>query len=108
MNDKNEPISFEIHEVLQTCTPTSVENVIVEPQVELYPNPMPQNKLVVKIENKAEKIVIYNASGKLVNVFVDPGPSIDFNAPAGIYFLKILTGNGIILTRKIVRLSGIF
>ena len=85
---------------------TSVSNVSRnEDNVTLYPNPARED-LNVRFDGQAgvKNIAVYNLIGKMVSIYKVQGNSAKLNLnniPSGIYFVRLLDGNGrIIATRK--------
>ncbi len=62
-------------------------------QLVIFPNPTNSN-LTIQTTEKIETVLIYNTSGTLVQSEIKNNFSVE-NLPAGIYFLKIQTANGI-------------
>lgn len=86
--------------------PTNVNKAAkAETGITLYPNPV-RSELNVLFDGSAgvKNIAVYNVIGKAVSVYRVTGNSAKLdmdNAPAGIYFLRFIDGNGrVIATRK--------
>lgn len=84
----------------QTTAVTNTNNTDV---VELFPNPT-TSILNIKIPNSTlQKAVIYNPNGQLIKQYTTTEMNLR-SLPTGIYFLKIITTEGIIFTKKVVKL----
>jgi hypothetical protein len=76
--------------------------------VSLYPNPANSEVNVVYDEAADIKSIgIYNIIGKLMTVYKVSGKSANLNIeniPAGIYFVRLLNGQGqVVVTRKFTK-----
>lgn len=73
---------------------------------EVYPNPVHDKVVVVLNNTNNTSIVIVNAVGQTIykNVTPDASTSVNVNdLPSGIYFIKILEGNQLKGTKKIIK-----
>jgi ELWxxDGT repeat protein len=66
-------------------------------QLVIFPNPTSAN-ITIQSAEKIESVLIYNTSGLLVQSEIKNSFSVE-NLPAGIYFLRIQTENGIVTSR---------
>lgn len=88
--------------------PASVPSVKAVDEVNLYPNPA-NNELNVVFDAAADikNVGVYNIIGKLMTVYKVSGNSANLNIeniPAGIYFVRLLNGQGqIVTTRKFTK-----
>jgi len=79
-----------------------------EDMVRIYPNPFNTNISFISNNTKILTVSIFNAIGQLVKekIFTSPKLKTDVemkNKPNGIYYVKILLENGIIVTRKMIK-----
>jgi hypothetical protein len=85
---------------------TGVTTVVKsDDDVIIYPNPAVNDVNIIFSENAGIKtIAIYNIIGKAINVYKVSGNSANLgidNLPAGVYFLRLLNGDGnLVATRK--------
>ncbi|HTM65067.1 MAG TPA: T9SS type A sorting domain-containing protein [Flavipsychrobacter sp.] len=94
---------------IATKVPTGVVNVSkVDDDVVLYPNPAKDDLNVIFDPNSDVKnIAVYNLIGKIVSIYKVNGNSAKINVsnvPSGIYFVRLLDGQGrVVATRKFTR-----
>jgi hypothetical protein len=86
----------------------SVPSVKAVDEMSLYPNPA-NNEINVVYDEAADvkSVGIYNIIGKLMTVYKVSGKSANLNIeniPAGIYFVRLLNGQGqVVVTRKFTK-----
>jgi hypothetical protein len=91
---------------IATKVPAGVVNVTkVDDNIVLYPNPASDDLNVIFDPNADVKnIAVYNLIGKIVSIYKVNGNSAKLNVsniPSGIYFVRLLDGQGrVIATRK--------
>lgn len=90
---------------IATKVPTGVTSVTrIEDDVVLYPNPAKDDLNVVFSNTTVRNIAVYNLIGKIVSIYKVNGNSAKLNVsniPSGIYFVRLLDGQGrIVATRK--------
>lgn len=79
------------------------ETISTQKKVNIYPNPTTNEVYFNVPETEALECLIFNMSGKLVKKTTASAGKIDFSTlPAGVYFLKIVTRNGI-LSDKVIK-----
>lgn len=71
---------------------TATQNVIVEPKIQIFPNPASDN-LFVQSEEIIKEIGVYDISGSLVIVQKQPNTVDVSTLPRGLYFMKIYFSN---------------
>jgi hypothetical protein len=92
-----------------TRSTTGVSTVKVNNEVALYPNPATSNlNVVFDPSSDVKNIAIYNIIGKQMNAFRVTGNSSASlnleNLPSGIYFARLLNGNGdVVATKKFTK-----
>jgi hypothetical protein len=95
--------------VICKVIPSAVQNIAnaSEPNISLYPNPARDEINVVYEGTDVKNIGVYNIIGKLITVYKVNGRSANLNlenTPAGIYFVKLMNGNGqVVATRKFTK-----
>ncbi|WP_439131965.1 glycosyl hydrolase family 18 protein [Polaribacter sp.] len=69
--------------------------------ISIYPNPT-EGILNIKSANKIKNIIVYNTQGKVVNV--SKSKNLDLKIlTRGLYFLKVITENNNIITKKVIK-----
>ena len=88
-------------QVGQEWYPSLSVNNFENDQVKVYPNPV-KNQIMISNLKSQSKAELYSADGRLMNVqVVSNHIPLEINVEAGIYFLKIISGNKSI-TKKLV------
>jgi hypothetical protein len=93
------PITITITQAAGTGTPISV---VSNKDISLYPNPA-KSSFTVNVEDDV-RISVYNLSGSLVlsTNTVGKEPIATNGLPAGLYLVKIVTGNQVIIKKLII------
>lgn len=91
---------------IATKVPTGINTVVKsDDNVVLYPNPAKDDlNVVFDMDADVKNIAVYNLIGKAVSIYKVNGNSAKLNVsniPSGIYFVRLLDGQGrIVATRK--------
>ena len=87
------------------CEALAINDITIENQIFVYPNPV-KNIINIKIDNnEIKKIMICDFLGKIV--LETNKNKIDFsNNQEGIYFVKIITKKGVSINKKIIKIGA--
>ena len=105
-NDTVGPVSCQNPVVFIFNTPLSIDNIINEKNVNVYPNPT-TGKITLNLEEKINiKATLMNSLGQTVftNNYTSTNTiQLEIDGPKGIYFLQLESENGAIITKKILK-----
>jgi hypothetical protein len=83
------------------CEALSINSSVLENNLVVYPNPV-KNSLYIKNITNLKEVLVYNTLGQLI--ITTESEVIDFsNLKEGIYFIKVKTIDGNILSKKIIK-----
>jgi len=86
------------------CEALATDNINLENNIFVYPNPVKSILNIKTNNNEINKIVIYDFSGKVILETIKN--KIDFsNNQKGIYFVKIITKDEKIINKKIIKIG---
>ena len=85
-----------------TCETLSIHPFELSNNINIYPNPT-TGIISISTALSIDKIEIYNTLGKLIKVVFDNKNITLKNSYAGVYFIKIYSGNTIV-TKKIIKI----
>jgi len=83
------------------CASLSIEQIVNSLEYNLYPNPI-TDVLTIKSVETIIKVFVFDSMGKQVMAVNDTTISFT-NLPNGLYLVKILSKNGNIITKKIIK-----
>ncbi|PHR47744.1 MAG: hypothetical protein COA32_07260 [Fluviicola sp.] len=84
----------------ETASVTSEEPV----KVSIYPNPSENGEFIIRVNNGIEKLEVINALGQnvLTENNLDAVSKINVSSKTGVYFVKILTVDGRVTSRRVI------
>lgn len=85
------------------CQTSSVSNEKAV-EVAIYPNPSENGEFTIRVENGVEKLEIINALGQniLTETNLDAISKINVGSKTGVYFVKIVTKDGRLTSRRVI------
>jgi len=87
------------------CDALATDNIYLENNIYIYPNPVKSILNIRTNNNEINKIIIYNVLGK--EVLKTNEATIDFSTfENGLYIIKIKTNNNNIITKKIIKIGA--
>jgi len=72
-----------------------------KPKLTLYPNPSSE-RIFINLPEHTRKAEVYDINGRLLRQITPQSPVLEINIsdlPAGMYFVKLYTGNGVVNTK---------